>query len=139
MRTTITLAALVALLLAHAPAGAQSVAVAANASDLNMGQVLVFPVRLERGTRAGYLVYVPWFDAYAVAVAHPTRSGPLGMVPVGGLCIETLFTLPAGNWWQFNGPKPIDGDGDGDDDLVLQEVDPPQRFRVINLDTASCR
>lgn len=127
------------LVATSSPSRAQTVTVAANAADLQLGPVLIFTAQLDQGRRFGYLAYIAFLDAYAVLVAHPTRSGPGGMVATPGLCIEPIFTLPPGSWWQLNGNRPVDGDGDGDDDLVLQETESPYRFRVLNLDLVACR
>lgn len=117
---------------------AQSVTIEAQAADLRLGPVVIIPVRLDRGTRHGYLAELAWSPGvYSVVVWHPSRSGFGGSIPIAGLCIEPTFTLPPGDWWQFTPPR--DGDGDGDDDLVLLEVTGAQRFRVVNLDLNACR
>jgi hypothetical protein len=138
MRATILLAC---ALLCGGPttSAGQSIVLQGSGADLDLGQTVNWAVRLEGGRR-GFLLYVVAVDAFLVVVPHPTKSGPQGRIPVGGLCRELLFRpLPTEPWAQPHGPHPYDADHDGDDDLVVQSMIWPYRWVVINLDVAACR
>jgi len=79
------------LLVAAAAADAQTLAPqAATPIDVLAGADLVGPITLTPEKPGDELLFRSklWRNVVFVAVPHPTKSGPLGVYPVPGLCVE---------------------------------------------------
>lgn len=60
--------------------------------DLLSGWTLVGPITLTPDTPGDELLYRfgPWGNVVIVAVPHPTKSGPFGLWPGPGVCLEAF-------------------------------------------------
>lgn len=122
---------------AAAPAGAQTLAPTQVVDVDVLGHAtLVGAITLTPDTPGDELLFraaAPWDHVVFVAVLHPSKSGPLGAVPVAGLCVEASVALALG------APQLTIADVDGDriDDVLATSSGRAEVVRGIGL--AACR
>lgn len=104
-------------LLAGAAADAQTLAPQAVLPiDVLAGADLVGPITLTPERPGDELLFRSklWRNVVFVAVPHPTKSGPLGVYPVPGLCVESAQAFALADV----AIAVADVDGDGTQDVI---------------------